>query len=61
MDVAREEGQVTEDSVHHPLKGDARVSQAKTAVIKCENAEERGGGGHWNILRVYGDLLVALQ
>ena len=44
-DVGDAEGEITEDIIHHPLKGGPGISEAKAGVVKCVCSKGRGDGG----------------
>ena len=61
IDVGDAEGEIAEDSVYHPLKGGTNIVKAKIGVVEGVGAKGRGNGGLWDVVRMHGDLVVALQ
>ena len=61
VNVGDAEGEVSEDIIHHALKGGPSVSEAKAGVIKCVSPKEHGDGCLPDIGGIHGDLIVILQ
>ena len=61
IDIGDAKGEITEDIIHHPLKGGPGVSEAKAGVVKCVCSEGCADCGLRNIGWNHGDLIVTLQ
>ena len=61
VDVGDAEGEITEDIIHHALKGGPGISEVEAGVVICLCSKGHGDGGLRNIGWIHGNLIVTLQ
>ena len=61
INVGDAEGEVTENVVHHSLKGGPGIVEAKVGVIKSVCTKGGGDGGLWNVSGIHGNLIATLK